>query len=53
MQTLQLNTRLSNKSWVSYEFPHPFLGLTHVFNQLGDDSDEEDPFAEVGHVYIP
>ncbi|KAG6853052.1 hypothetical protein C0991_007196 [Blastosporella zonata] len=29
MQTLQLNTRLSNKSW------------------LGDNSDEEDPFAEV------
>ncbi|CAA7265498.1 unnamed protein product [Cyclocybe aegerita] len=29
MQTLQLNTRLSNKSW------------------LGDDSDEEDPFAEI------
>ncbi|KAH8830757.1 hypothetical protein DL96DRAFT_1594203 [Flagelloscypha sp. PMI_526] len=29
VQTLQLNTRLSNKSW------------------LGDDSDEEDPFAEI------
>ncbi|KAG6914866.1 hypothetical protein DXG01_014841 [Tephrocybe rancida] len=29
MQTLQLNTRLSNKSW------------------LGDNSDEEDPFAEI------
>ncbi|KAF8158498.1 hypothetical protein B0H34DRAFT_709124 [Crassisporium funariophilum] len=29
MQTLQLNTRLSNKSW------------------LGDDADEEDPFAEI------
>ncbi|TCD65509.1 hypothetical protein EIP91_002557 [Steccherinum ochraceum] len=29
MQTLQLNTRLSNKSW------------------LGDDDDEEDPFAEI------
>ncbi|KAG1822659.1 uncharacterized protein BJ212DRAFT_1444950 [Suillus subaureus] len=29
MQTLQLNTRLSNKSW------------------LGDDSDEDDPFAEI------
>ncbi|KIJ62679.1 hypothetical protein HYDPIDRAFT_30272 [Hydnomerulius pinastri MD-312] len=29
IQTLQLNTRLSNKSW------------------LGDDSDEDDPFAEI------
>ncbi|KAH7885180.1 hypothetical protein F5I97DRAFT_1883246 [Phlebopus sp. FC_14] len=29
VQTLQLNTRLSNKSW------------------LGDDSDEDDPFAEI------
>ncbi|KAG2060707.1 hypothetical protein BDR06DRAFT_948085 [Suillus hirtellus] len=29
MQTLQLNTKLSNKSW------------------LGDDSDEDDPFAEI------
>lgn len=29
MQTLQLNTRLSNKSW------------------LGDETDEEDPFAEI------
>lgn len=34
MQTLQLNTRLSKRSW------------------LGDeDSDEEDPFAEVGLIY--
>ncbi|KAI0351403.1 kinase-like protein [Trametes cingulata] len=33
MQTLQLNTRLSNKSW------------------LGDDDDEEDPFAEIDEGY--
>ncbi|OBZ71172.1 Cytokinesis protein sepH [Grifola frondosa] len=33
MQTLQLNTRLSNKSW------------------LGDDDDDEDPFAEIDEGY--
>lgn len=33
MQTLQLNTRLSNKSW------------------LGDEDDDEDPFAEVGNIW--
>ena len=48
MQTLQLNTRLSNKSWVRpciYNVNHI---LTKVSLQLGDEnSDEEDPFAEV------
>lgn len=48
MEALQLNTRLSNKSWVSrLDRCALFLGA-NVFAQLGDEnSDEDDPFAEV------
>jgi hypothetical protein len=47
MQTLQLNTRLSNKSWVRGEFYLPSYSQGSGC-QLGDEnSDEEDPFAEV------
>ena len=51
IQTLQLNTRLSNKSWVCSTsiFSTRTVYLNHTF-QLGDElSDEEDPFAEVCH----
>lgn len=45
MQTLQLNTRLSNESWVRQ--PNCRVGApTDIAGQLGDD-DDEDPFADV------
>lgn len=47
MQTLQLNTRLSNKSWVCQVWLI-LAGRANHDNKLGDEnSDEEDPFAEV------
>lgn len=47
MQTLQLNTRLSNKSWVR-PFFICYMHTHRCFSQLGDDDiDDEDPFAEV------
>ncbi len=52
-KALQLTTRLSNKSWVSY-VPRNSIGFTSDFSlQLGDElSDEEDPFAEVSESNI-
>ena len=49
MQTLQLNTRLSNKSWVRLSLESAAAVCPdRCCYQLGDeDSDEEDPFAEV------
>lgn len=49
-QSLKLNTRLSERSWVSYMFFFFFSydDLNNTLYKLGDDDlDEEDPFAEV------
>lgn len=51
MQTLQLNTRLSNKSWVRTSLESTTTVCPDRLYQLGDeDSDEEDPFAEVCRI---
>ncbi|KAL8290145.1 hypothetical protein RQP46_003084 [Phenoliferia psychrophenolica] len=52
LEALQLNTKLSSKSWVSLSPPLPIQPQAADFiitmTKLGDeDSDEEDPFAEV------
>jgi hypothetical protein len=48
MGTLQLQTRLSNRSWVR----SAFYGVQHNLNQFqrDEDSGEEDPFADVSSV---
>ena len=48
MGTLQLQTRLSNRSWVR----SVFYSVQHNLNgfQRDEDSDGEDPFADVSSV---
>lgn len=47
LQTLQLNTRLSDKSWVCIFVTFNRVYANVACAQLGDDWNEEDPFAEV------